>query len=288
MDLSLVLMYGREGKDVYLMNKAGTKSIPLTSQSSTKRQRTELHLRLNFLRNKALTILGIIGVLILWETAVRLTDTPIIPSLFEIGKSALFLIGTSTFWINILSSMQMLIIGYIIAFLIAFGLSIAIYNIKGLNALFVPFLTSVRNVATVSIIPILIVLFGIEKAKIVGIIWTAWPAIFVNALIGYHGVEKDLIEAANLDGANKWETFWLIVLPLSKRVFVGGMALGATGAWITLVTAETIGSTKGIGYSILTKTQVFKYSEAFVYIFVVAIVSYFTMNFIKSFGEKDE
>ena len=226
---------------------------------------------------------GTVVFLILWEITVRTVDSPILIRMGNLFEAAFRLLQSPAFWNNLLASLRMLFIGYAIAVGLSFVLSVIVYNIPLLNTLLTPVLSSTRNVAAVSIVPILIVLLGIEKAKIAAVIWTAYPAIFVNTMFGYRSIEQEVIDAARLDGATEWQVWQYMRLPLAKRYIVTGLMLGVTGAWITLVTAEAIGSTKGIGYAIIQKTQLFQYADAYIYILVVALASYLSLKTIHLF-----
>jgi molybdate transport system permease protein len=51
-------------------------------------------------------------------------------------------------------------------------------------------------------------------------------SLFIRAAsIGFAAVEPELEDAAAIDGANRWQTFWRITLPLSRRAFLTGVAL---------------------------------------------------------------
>ena len=51
-------------------------------------------------------------------------------------------------------------------------------------------------------------------------------SLFISAAgIGFAAVEQEMEDAAAIDGANRWQTFWLITLPLSRRAVLSGVAL---------------------------------------------------------------
>jgi len=51
-------------------------------------------------------------------------------------------------------------------------------------------------------------------------------SLFIRAAgIGFAAVEPELEDAAAIDGANRWQVFWRITLPLSRRAFLTGVAL---------------------------------------------------------------
>ena len=51
-------------------------------------------------------------------------------------------------------------------------------------------------------------------------------SLFIRAAsIGFAAVEPELEDAAAIDGANRWQSFWRITLPLSRRAVLTGVAL---------------------------------------------------------------
>jgi alpha-glucoside transport system permease protein len=45
-------------------------------------------------------------------------------------------------------------------------------------------------------------------------IWTGFCMVILSA--AYKGIPRELIEAARVDGANEWQVFWRIILPMMK------------------------------------------------------------------------
>lgn len=58
-------------------------------------------------------------------------------------------------------------------------------------------------------------------------VWLGFPFMMVVALGGLQAIPKQLYEAARVDGANAWQRFWLITLPLLKPVIAPAAILGA-------------------------------------------------------------
>jgi len=48
--------------------------------------------------------------------------------------------------------------------------------------------------------------------------WVSVPFITILLLAGLQAIPKELLEAAKVDGANKWQTFWRIIFPLMLPV----------------------------------------------------------------------
>jgi arabinogalactan oligomer/maltooligosaccharide transport system permease protein len=58
-------------------------------------------------------------------------------------------------------------------------------------------------------------------------VWLGFPFMMVVALGGLQAIPKQLYEAARVDGANAWQRFWLITLPLLRPVIAPAAILGA-------------------------------------------------------------
>jgi ABC-type sugar transport system permease subunit len=52
------------------------------------------------------------------------------------------------------------------------------------------------------------------------VVWQAFPFIAVSVLAGLKMVPAELFEAARVDGAGPWRTFWQVTYPLMKPIFL--------------------------------------------------------------------
>ncbi len=64
-----------------------------------------------------------------------------------------------------------------------------------------------------------------ELAVIIAQTFIAVSLFIRAAAIGFSGVDPEIEDAAAIDGANRWQTFWSISLPLSRRAVLSGVAL---------------------------------------------------------------
>lgn len=64
-------------------------------------------------------------------------------------------------------------------------------------------------------------------ACIVANVWLGYPFMMVIALGGLQGIPHELYEAARIDGANRWQQFCNVTLPLLKPVLAPAVTLGA-------------------------------------------------------------
>ena len=106
-----------------------------------------------------------------------------------------------------------------------------------------------RNVPHLAIIPLVILWFGIdEEAKIFLVaIGTAFP-IYLNTFHGIRTVDGGLIEMARVYGLGRFALFWRVILPGALPSILVGLRFSLGIMWLTLIVAETISASSGIGY----------------------------------------
>lgn len=110
-------------------------------------------------------------------------------------------------------------------------------------------LQMIRNVPHLALIPLVILWFGIdEEAKLFLVALGVFFPIYVNTMLGIRGVDPQLIEMGRTYGMTRWTLFRRVILPASlPSIFVGlRYALGIM--WLTLIVAETISASSGLGY----------------------------------------
>ena len=110
-------------------------------------------------------------------------------------------------------------------------------------------LQMVRNIPHLAMIPLVILWFGIdEAAKLFLVAIGVFFPIYLNTLHGIRSVDPQLIEMGKSYGMTSSELFRRVIFPGAlPSIFVGlRFALGIM--WLTLIVAETIAASSGIGY----------------------------------------
>jgi sulfonate transport system permease protein len=110
-------------------------------------------------------------------------------------------------------------------------------------------LQMVRNIPHLALIPLVIVWFGIgEEAKIFLVALGVFFPIYVNTLHGVRSVDPHLIEMGRAYGMTRLTLIRRVVLPGALPSIFVGLRYGLGITWLTLIVAETIAASSGIGY----------------------------------------
>ena len=174
--------------------------------------------------------------------------------------------------IDTLISLRTLFLGYGVAVGVGLAMGIVLAKVQPVRLLAMPVIDASRSVAALALFPALILLLGLGiTAKAFVIFWTAWPAILVNTMHGIDQADRQVIEAAKLDGAGRRALLWQIELPLALPVIMAGLRIGAGGGWISLTAAEMLGSSAGLGFAVLSYSQSFQFPAMYAAIVTVAV-----------------
>jgi sulfonate transport system permease protein len=110
-------------------------------------------------------------------------------------------------------------------------------------------LQMVRNIPHLALIPLVILWFGIgEEAKLFLVALGVFFPIYVNTLHGVRSVDPHLLEMARAYGMSNRAIFWRVVFPGALPSIFVGLRYGLGIMWLTLIVAETISASSGIGF----------------------------------------
>ena len=110
-------------------------------------------------------------------------------------------------------------------------------------------LQMLRNVPHLAIIPLVILWFGIgEEAKVFLVAIGVFFPIYLNTFYGIRTVDKGLIEMARVYGLSQSALFYRVTLPGALPSILVGLRYALGIMWLTLIVAETISASAGIGY----------------------------------------
>lgn len=221
-------------------------------------------------------LLGILGIILFiagWEFTVKIKQDASLVSVERIFKAFIEIIKQESFYVNLLSTLKIVLIGISIAAISGIVLSVIMDLSDTVKYMLTPLIETLRNIPSITLFPILLVLYGIgDTARIFVIFWTAFPSVIISATYGLRNIDKSVIEAAKVFGANKLKIMWSIKLPLAMPEILNGLRTGIGSGFVAIVVAEMLGASKGLGFMVLWATNSFKYHETYAYIIIIALV----------------
>lgn len=210
-----------------------------------------------------LSVIGILGFLIFWQviSATGIVESRYLSTPIQIAN--LFLVKLTNpdpdgavIGVNILSSLTIALSGFGLAIVIGIPLGLLMGWYKGFDSFMRPLFEIIRPIPPVSWIPLTIVWLGIGlTAKAIIVFFAAFVPCLINSYTGIRQTSEVLKNVAKTCGASNFTIFWRIGIPSSMTLTFAGIKVAIGNAWATLVAAEMLAASSGLGYMILMGRQ---------------------------------
>src|SRR2546429_1070348 len=150
---------------------------------------------------------------------------------------------------HLLSSFTRFGMGFALAVAIGIPLGLMMGWFRWLDAIVSPLFDALRFIAPIAWVPFAALWFGTGIGGPVLIIFSgAFPPCVINAYRGAKYVEPRMIEAAATLGVGNLRMVTEVLLPASVPSIVAGLRISAGLGWQSLIGAELIVASSGIGY----------------------------------------
>ncbi|MBN2898725.1 MAG: ABC transporter permease, partial [Clostridia bacterium] len=126
-------------------------------------------------------------IIVFWQlgSTLNLFNSFIVPNPLKVARTGIKLIQNGLLFKHLWISMYRVLAGFILAFVTAFPLAIAVGLNKRVHAYLVPTLEFIRHIPPIATIPLLILWFGIgETSKLAVIVMATFFPIFINTFSG--------------------------------------------------------------------------------------------------------
>jgi NitT/TauT family transport system permease protein len=150
---------------------------------------------------------------------------------------------------HLAASFQRFAYGYLLAALIGIPLGLLMGWFRVLDEIVSPIFDGLRFIAPIAWVPFAALWFGTGIGGPIMIIFAgAFPPCVINAYRGAKFVDPRLIEAANMLGTPNHRVITEVLLPASIPSIISGLRVSAGLGWQSLVGAELIVASTGVGY----------------------------------------
>ena len=178
---------------------------------------------------------------------------------------------TEHFW----WSLYRVFAAFVLACLTAVPVGIAMGVSRIARGIFDPPLEFYRPLPPLAYLPLIVIWFGIEEtAKIVLIYFACFAPLAMAARAGVRSVTIEQINAAYSMGASKWQVIMHVVIPAALPEILTGMRIAIGFGWTTLVAAEMVAATAGLGQMVLNASNFLRTDVVIMGIVVIGVVAY--------------
>jgi len=158
---------------------------------------------------------------------------------------------------------------------IIFGVPLGLF--MGLNrfakGFFDPLVELYRPVPPLAWAPLVITVFGIDNVgKVFLLFMVAFSIMIISARAGASGTQLSKIHAAHSLGASRWQILRNVIFPNSLPEILTGVRVAVGMCWGTLVAAEFLAGTTGIGFVENVARKYMQYEVIWITIFVMGML----------------
>lgn len=175
---------------------------------------------------------------------------------------------------HVQASLERVIQGGIIAFIIGVPTGIGVGYSKLISNILNPVIEIVRNMPPMAWIPLSIFIFVAGGSIFIVFIGMVFP-IILNTVHGVRSTDVRLIDAAKTLGASEAQVVTKVVIPTAFPSIIAGLRIGLGVGWMAIVAAEmVIRSPVGLGYFIWNMGDLGRYAEMVAGMLVIGVVGY--------------
>lgn len=218
-----------------------------------------------------LTALTLVSIFLAWYAIARFR---VVPELFVPHPASVW----ETFWEiategyrggtlaqHLADSLYRVVAGFLLAVVTAVPLGLAIGYSTRVQAVFDPLIEFYRPLPPLAYYTLLVIWLGIENASKIALLYlAAFPPLSVSAMAGVRGVSQERIQGAQSLGASRWQVFRHVIFPSCLPDVFTGMRVSIAFTYTTLVAAEMVAATSGVGWMVLDASKFLRSDVIFV------------------------
>jgi NitT/TauT family transport system permease protein len=173
---------------------------------------------------------------------------------------------------HLASTLGATLLGLVVAtstgFLVGLLLSQSPIMAKTLN----PFIVSLNSLPRIAMVPLITMVFGLGLlAKVVTAWFVVFFLIFFNTFKGGVSIEKHLLQFCQTLGGTPRQIMWSVRVPSALAWTFAALPNAISFSLVAVVIAEFVGTTKGMGYLIVTALSTLNATEMFAAITVLGL-----------------
>ncbi|MES2821152.1 MAG: taurine ABC transporter permease TauC [Pseudomonadota bacterium] len=181
----------------------------------------------------------------------------------------------SSLWQHLAASLQRIGLGLLAAVLTAIPLGIAIGRCRIARGIFDPLIEFYRPIPPLAYLPLIVIWCGIgELSKVLLIFLAIFAPIAISTATGVRNVDPSKVRAAQSLGASQAQLIRYVILPSALPEILTGVRIGLGVGWSTLVAAELIAATSGLGFMVQSAAQFLVTDVVILGILVIALIAF--------------
>ncbi|BDH46888.1 taurine ABC transporter permease [Salmonella enterica subsp. enterica serovar Choleraesuis] len=233
-------------------------------------------------RRITLSISTLAVLLALWWliTRLHLIDPLFLPPPGQVLGKLITIAGSqgfmdATLWQHLAASLMRIVSALLAAVIIGVPTGIAMGLSPTIRGILDPLIELYRPIPPLAYLPLMVIWFGIgETSKILLIYLAIFAPVALATLDGVRNAQQVRLRAARALGASGIQVLRHVILPGALPEILTGIRIGLGVGWSTLVAAELIAATQGLGFMVQSAGEFLATDVVLAGIAVIAIIAF--------------
>jgi NitT/TauT family transport system permease protein len=213
----------------------------------------------------------------LWILLAKLKIWPpyLFPTPWDVGEAMWAGFADRTFWIAIAVSMKRILVGYGISVVLGMILGLGLASSTFLEETLGGLLVSLQSLPSICWFPLAMLWFGLgEKAISFVVVTGSLLSVTIAMEAGRKQMPKIYGMAGRNLGARGFRLFWYVLLPASLPFILSGLKQGWAFAWRSLIAAEMIRRSLGLGQLLMDGRDLNDMSAVLSVMILIIVIGY--------------
>ncbi|MBN2605119.1 MAG: ABC transporter permease subunit [Bacilli bacterium] len=236
--------------------------------------------------SSSLSTLSVILILFVWQLYAIHVDNPfLMPTPTNVLKSLLILLGEGRTYFIILTTLVRLAVSVLAASIAGLILGLLAGVFYQVEAFLKPLVTTLRTLPVVSIIVVILILYGNVFSLYLISFLLLFPIIYQAELEGIKNIDQDLLDVLSLECNNcPFVVVRLVYFPLAMPYFKTAMIQSTGLAIKVLVVAEYLSQTQiSIGRELYFNRINLEYANVFAWTIILILVAIIIEHYIQKY-----
>jgi NitT/TauT family transport system permease protein len=230
-------------------------------------------------------LLGLVMAAIAWEILrISLALEPVfLPPLSRVGAEVLELMTTSQGLGDILISLRRVILGFLVASIIAIPLGIVFSQYRLADRMFSPVVEFLRYIPIICFVPVSIYWLGLSESQkifvlVLGTFCQLTPMVYASMA----GVPAEVVSVYTALHRGRRGIVRSVLLPAAAPQIYDALRISLGITWTYLIVAEVVGATSGLGFIIIQAQRYLQSDRLFAAMVIIGLIGVLSDALVKA------
>lgn len=203
----------------------------------------------------------------------------IVRALFDLSAAGML-------WRDFSASVARVLVGFSVAAVVGISFGLFLGRLPHITRYVLPLVEVIRPISVIAWIPIAILWFGLgDRPAWFLIALGAFFPIFTSTYDGARSLADIYIRVAQCFGASRWLFIRQILIPATLPQILTGLRIGLGTGWTSVIAAELISATSGLGYMIQLARTTIETEKVLAGMMIIGLIG-FAMNALMLWAER--